>query len=59
MCIGYFMCLEVCLWEGVGSSGTGVTDDCELSCGCWELNLRPLVEQPMLLTAEPSLQPLT
>jgi hypothetical protein len=25
--------------------------------GCWELNLCPLEEQPMLLTTEPSLQP--
>lgn len=25
--------------EGVGSSGPGVTDGCEPSCGCGELNL--------------------
>ena len=31
---------------------------CELPCGCWELNLDPLEEQPVLLTTEPSLQPL-
>jgi hypothetical protein len=24
---------------------------CELSYGCWELNLSPLEEQPVLLTA--------
>lgn len=24
--------------EGIGSPGTGVTDGCESSCGCWELN---------------------
>jgi hypothetical protein len=24
---------------------------------CWELNLGPLEEQPVLLSAEPSLQP--
>lgn len=35
--------------EGVGSPGTGVTDSWELSCGCWEMNLNPLKEQPMLL----------
>ena len=28
----------------------------ELPCGCWELNLGPLEEQPVLLTTEPSLQ---
>ena len=26
-------------------------------CGCWELNSGPLVEQLVLLTSEPSLQP--
>ena len=30
---------------------------CEPPCGCWELNSGPLEEQPVLLTAEPSLQP--
>jgi hypothetical protein len=28
------------------------------TCGCRELNLGPLEEQTVLLTAEPSLQPL-
>jgi hypothetical protein len=27
-----------------------VTDSYELLCGCWELNLGPLEEQPVLLT---------
>jgi hypothetical protein len=35
-----------------------ITDGCEPPCGCWELNSGPLEEQSMLLTAEPSLQPL-
>lgn len=26
----------------------------ELSCGCWDLNLDPLKEQPVLLTAQTS-----
>ncbi|KAL6074356.1 hypothetical protein STEG23_012106, partial [Scotinomys teguina] len=39
------------------SPGTGVTDSCELPCGFWDLNPGPLEEQPVLLTAEPSLQP--
>jgi len=42
--------------EGVRASGTGVIDSCELPCGCWDLNLGLLEEQPALLTAEPSLQ---
>ena len=45
-------------WYGsVRSSGTGVTNSCELTCGCWQLNLDPLEEQPVFLTTEPSLQP--
>ena len=47
--------MHVCLCEGVGSPGTGVTDSCELPYGCWELNSGFLEEQPVLFTAEPSL----
>jgi hypothetical protein len=39
------------------SPGTGFTDNCELSCACWEWNPRTLWEQQMLFIAEPSLQP--
>ena len=35
----------------------GITDSCELPCGCWELNLGPLEKQSLLLIDEPSLQP--
>jgi hypothetical protein len=35
-----------------------MTDGCELSCGCWELNSGPLEEQSVLLITEPSVQPL-
>lgn len=45
------------LGEGVGPSGTGVTDGYEPPCGCWELNLGPLEEQPVLVTIELSHQP--
>ena len=34
-----------------------VTDGSEPPCGCWDLNSGPLEEQSVLLTAEPSLQP--
>ena len=37
--------LLACMSESVGSSGTGITDSCELPCGCWELNLGPLQEE--------------
>ena len=33
-----------------------ITDSCEPTCGCWELNSGLLEEQSVLLTAEPSLQ---
>jgi hypothetical protein len=36
----------------VGSSGLGVTGDCEPLCGCWELNQGPPQEQTVLLTAK-------
>ena len=39
-----------------------VIDDCELPCGCFgccELNLDPLQEQTELVTAKPSLQPVS
>jgi hypothetical protein len=48
--------LHIYLCEGIRLPETGVTDSCELPCGCWELYLGPLEEQPVLLTAEPSLQ---
>jgi hypothetical protein len=38
-----------------GSPGTG--NGCGSPCGCWELNPGPLLEQPMLLSTEISLQP--
>jgi hypothetical protein len=41
--------------EGISSLGTGVTVSWESPSGCWELNLDPLEEQPVLLTAEPPL----
>ena len=50
-------CLCACMCVCVRVSDTGVTDTCELSCGCWELNLGPLEEQSEeLLTTESSLQ---
>lgn len=45
-------CALVCLYEGVRSLGTRVTDSSESgSCGCWGLNLDYFNEQPVLLTA--------
>lgn len=35
----------------------GITDGCELPCGCGEPNPAPLQKQPVLPSTEPSLQP--
>lgn len=40
-----------------GSPGTGTADGWGLPCECWESNLGPLVEQPVLVSAKPSFQP--
>lgn len=62
--IWFFMCMYalsvcvygyyICVWslqrseEGIGAPGTGVTNDCELPCECWKLNLGPSQEQQVL-----------
>lgn len=38
--------------ESIKSSGSEVTDSCELLCRCWAPNLGPLQEQQILLTTE-------
>jgi hypothetical protein len=43
--------------EGQKGEADPITDGCEPPCGCWELNSGTLEEQPVLLTAEPTLQP--
>lgn len=50
----HVLCLRR-LEEGIGSTspGVGVTGFCELLRGCWEWNLGPLREQPVLSTAVP------
>ena len=37
---------------GVGSPGTVVIDGCKLPYFCWELNLRPLEVERVLLTGD-------
>ena len=57
--------LHICAWslwrpeDSLRSSGTEVTGNCEMPCGCWDLNPGPLEEQPMFLITGPSLQPLS
>lgn len=40
--------LQTCLCEAIRSPGIGATESFELSCGCWEANLGPLKEHPVL-----------
>lgn len=60
-CPPVFMCTTCVQWlwgpeEGTRWSGTDFMDVCELLCGHWELNLRPLQEQQVLSTTVPFLQ---
>lgn len=49
--------LLLCICEGIRYPGTGFQTVVSLPCGCWEMNPRPLEEQPVsFLTTEPSLQ---
>lgn len=43
--------------EGTGSPETGVIDDLEPLCRCWDPKWGPLREKQALLAAEPSLEP--
>lgn len=51
-------CLHMCLCEVVRFPGTGIADSCELLRGCWESDPGPLEKQAVLLTTDPSMQPL-
>lgn len=52
------MCMDVCTShaqgcpqrpeEGVGYPGIGITEDCDLPCGCWESDLGLLEMQHLL-----------
>jgi len=56
----FILCLRVHYYSQTHQKRASdpITDGCEPPCGCWELNSGPLEEQSMLLTTEPSLQPL-
>lgn len=55
----FILCASVlCLYEGVGSVGTGAPDSFELLWGSWELNLSPVAGKAFsVLTVWQSLQP--
>jgi hypothetical protein len=56
----HYVCsgLPVCKPVGQKRAPDLISDGCEPPCGCWELNSGPLEKQPVLLTSDPSLQPL-
>lgn len=56
LCAAFVSPVSVEAKEYARSAWTRIIDDCELSCGSWELNPDPL---KVLLTTEPSFQPYT
>ena len=50
--------LPACMPAGQKRAPDLIIDGCQPPCDCWELNSGPLEEQSVLLTSEPSLQPL-
>jgi hypothetical protein len=58
VCVCTCVCGAHRVQKKVRTLGTRVIYVCKLPCGCWDLNLCLLKEQPALLTTEPSLQPL-
>ena len=56
LCLGIHCCYLQTHQKGASDP---ITDGCEPPCSCWELNSGPLEEQSVLLTAEPSLQPVS
>jgi hypothetical protein len=44
-----------CLQTHQKRASDPTVDSCEPPCDCWDLNLGPVEEQSVLLTAEPSL----
>ena len=61
------VCVRLCAWclwrpeeralDPIGLELQAVVN-ITCTCGCWQSNLDPLEEQPVLLTAEPALQPM-
>jgi hypothetical protein len=54
----YYICkYTVAVFQTHQKRASGlITDGCELTYGCWDLNSVPSEEQSVLLTTEPSLQ---
>jgi hypothetical protein len=54
----YMSVLSACIYAWQKRASGPIRVGCEPPCSCWELNSGSLEEQPVLLTSEPSLQPL-
>jgi hypothetical protein len=55
----YVSALSACSPACQKRASDPITDGCEPPYDTWELNSGPLEEQPVFLTADPSLQPQT
>lgn len=56
----YVLCAYSVFKEAKGRHqipGIIIMDSCDWLCGCWEWDLGPLEEHPILLTSEPPLLP--
>ena len=53
----YMKALSTCTPACQKRASELILDGCKPLCGFWVLNSGPLEEQPVLLTTEPSLQP--
>ena len=50
----YMSALSACTSACQKRASDPITDGCEPSCGCWDLNSGPLEKQLVLLTTKPS-----
>jgi hypothetical protein len=55
-CFSYIYVCVQCLQRAMDPLELELIGGCDQICGCWELNLDPLEEQPVLLTTEPPLE---
>ena len=58
MSCALLFCLKVCLYKVSNSLELELQTAVICQGGCWEMNLGPLEEQPILLTTKPLLQPI-
>jgi hypothetical protein len=50
LCVPVWTQLQLPLEKGSRTPGTGITDGCELPCGCWEPDPILLPDQVLIIT---------